>query len=86
MLKKIFVSIILFVFTSLIFGKFESSADGYTIIGFPFKFVQMYSGKCFDCGGKSFFKIHFLLIDILIMTMATIGIFYIANKLKPKAK
>jgi hypothetical protein len=81
-LIKVFLSLTIFwLILSVLFGRFNSSSDGYNEIGFPFTFYRSFSGKCFNCKvlgllGKE------LLLDIVILIVITFIFQIVVKKIK----
>lgn len=63
MKKLLFITLIIFIFTSILFGKFQASSDGFTSFGFPFIFFRYTEGKCVDC--ITTFKLELLILDLI---------------------
>gem|GEM_PF-4546910 len=60
------VGLVLFVISNLIFSDYSGVHDGLTCIGFPFVYLQDTGGKCYDCESIKWFKVIYLLLDLLL--------------------
>ena len=71
MTKMILLSLVVFVFLNALFSTFDVS-DGYSMIGFPFRYLKHTSGKCDGC--DNWFKPGYLILDyLLIFIVCAIG-------------
>ncbi len=59
------VGMAIFIISNLIFSGYSGMYDGLTKVGFPFVFLQDTGGKCYDCKSIKWFKVIYLLIDLL---------------------
>ncbi len=78
--KSLLISFIFFILFALLFAKFESMSDGYTIIGFPLIFIKYSEGKCYDC--DNYFKPAFMLLDYLLSFVAAYLTLYAYKSIK----
>ncbi len=60
------LSLILFFVLTITFGVFDGKSDGFTRIGIPIVFIQDTGGKYIDRHAVIWFKLHYLLLDIII--------------------
>lgn len=58
---------------SLYFGSsWEAESDGLDRVGFPFTFYQHNGGKCDNCAGLDWFKLHYLIVDLVCLYVFSI--------------
>lgn len=74
-INLIVLFLVSFILLTLLTGKYNSHTDGLTRIGIPFVFLQDTSGKCYDCGEIIWFKLHYLIADLMIFAMITYVLF-----------
>lgn len=48
-MKAFLMVLSLWIVLTVVTGRFESSSDGYSELGFPFVFYRSFSGKCTEC-------------------------------------
>ena len=71
MVKLILLSLVAFGLLNALFSTFDVS-DGYSMIGFPFRYLKYTSGKCDGC--DNWFKPGYLILDyLLILVVCAIG-------------
>lgn len=59
------VSVLLFILSALISGKYDGMNDGLNRFGFPFVFFQNTFGKCYECAKLNWFNLYYLIIDFV---------------------
>ena len=84
MFKKFLLTLFAFITISLVTSTFQSSSDGYDIIGFPLVFYKNLGGKCIDCTDTNFFKIHHLIIDFIFVAIIVYTLLFICKGVKQK--
>lgn len=77
---------ILFVLTLYFGSSWEAEADGLDRVGFPFTFYQYNGGKCHNCAYLDWFKLHYLILDLVCLYLFSILLTEVYFKFYAKRK
>ena len=62
---KLIVTAVIFVILVILLSSFHAASDGFDRVGFPFIFYQHNGGKCDNCAYLNWFKVPYLLLDLI---------------------
>ena len=82
-LKVLILTVIIFIFVTLITMKIQTPFDGNDTYGFPFIFHIKWSGMCYDCPenlNETYFG--YLLADLIFSGIIAGGIYGLLKKFK----
>jgi hypothetical protein len=86
-IQILILTIILFIFFTLVTMKIETPFDGNDAYGFPFTFHIKWSGMCNKCPeNETETNYLYFIIDFIIVGFISFGIWNFYQKIKPQIK